>query len=382
VPWLRAPAAVALLGPRTGLPLEVARRGLAEPGAYVGTVTGWAQDTLAGPAFRLVTTVIAAAPVADGTQRLRDRVAVPPGGTLRSFFETDSGRPFALVVETGGRAERGLAFLHEPDGMPFRDEAARTAGFGPQSAEYEADSRDVVSGSYEAVVVAPPNQALSASLSVSQSPLVLAASRQGESVRATFTNVTGAPVEADVGMHLGGAARTENVAATGSAPQRIPFVVPAWSRGVVVDIAMDRAQWGRFTDFGVSLFDSLGRQLGKQPLNYAFGRLRVELPEGHGDLPVTLGLFPGFADPNGDQRWSLRASIRVYADTSVVLARADTGASTIAPRATATADFALPQSPWPLGPKFVPLGLLIARTGGRSWTREVELPPPGTALVP
>lgn len=380
--WLTAPATVALLGPRTSLRLKVARRGLAAPGAYVGTVTGWTRDTLAGPAFRLVTTVVAGAPVAAGTQRLRERVVVPPGGTLRSFFEADSGRPFALVVETGGRAERALAFLHEPNGMPFRDDGTRTAGFGPQSAEYEADSRDVVSGIYEAVVVAPPNQALSASLSVSQSPLALGASRQGESVRATFTNVTGAPVEADVGMHLGGAARTENVAANGSAPQRIPFVVPAWSRGVVVDIAMDRAQWGRFTDFGVTLFDSLGRQLGKQPLNYAFGRLQVELPDGHGDMPVTLGLFPGFADPNGDQRWRLRASIRVYADTSVVLASSDSAAHTIQPRATVTADFVLPQSPWTLGPGFVPLGLLIARTGGHSWTREVELPPRGTALVP
>ena len=145
---------------------------------------------------------------------------------------------------------------------------------------------------------------------------------------------------------------------------------------------MDREQWGRFTDFGVTLFDSLGRQLGKQPLNYAFGRLQVELPEGHGDVPVTLGLFPGFADPSGDQRWALRASIRVYADTSVVLARSDSAATTIAPKASATVEFALPRSPWPLGPRFVPLGLLVARADGRSWTREVELAPPGTALVP
>jgi len=219
-------------------------------------------------------------------------------------------------------------------------------------------------------------------VSVSQSPLALRAVRQGESVHATLTNITGAPVDAEVGMHLGGATRVEAVSATGSAARRIPFVVPSWCRGVVIDIAMDRAQWSRFTDFGVTLFDSLGQQLGKQPLNYAFGRLQVELPEGHGDLPVTLGLFPGFADAAGDQSWSLRASIRAYADTSVVLARADSGLHTIAPHASATADFSLTGSPWPLGPKFVPLGLLVARTDGRSWTREVELSPPGTALVP
>jgi subtilisin family serine protease len=381
VPWLTIPARLTLRGERTPVTLTVARHALPADAASVGTVTGWTDDTLAGPAFRLVTTVVSTAPLADGTRTLREKVSVPAGGTVRTFFQADSARPFALTVETNGRAERALAFLHEPDGMPFRDEGARTAGFGPQSAEYEADSRDVVGGAYEAVVVAPPTQGVTASVSLSQSPVVLRAIRQGETVRAEVTNVTAAPVEAEFGMHLGGAARGEQVRTEGSAVRRIPFIVPAWSRGIVVDLTMDRAQWGRFTDFGVALFDSLGRQLGKQPLNYAFGRLQVELPEGHGDMPVTLGLFPGFADPAGDLRWSLHASIRVYADTSIVLARSDS-TGTIAPHATTRASFRLPPSPWPLGEGFVPLGLLVARADGRSWTREVELAPSGTALVP
>jgi hypothetical protein len=382
VPWLAAPASLTLRGERTPVQLRVARHALPADAASVGTVTGWTADTLAGPAFRLVTTVISIAPLADGTRTLREKVSVPAGGTVRTFFQADSARPFALTIETNGRAERALAFLHEPDGMPFRDEGARTAGFGPQSAEYEADSRDVVSGAYEAVVVAPPTQAVTASVSLSQSPLVLRAVRRGETAHAEITNVTAAPVQAEFGMHLGGASRGEQVRAEGSAVRRIPFVVPAWSRGIVVDLTMDRAQWGRFTDFGVALFDSLGRQLGKQPLNYAFGRLQVELPEGHGDMPVTLGLFPGFADPQADQRWSLHASIRIYADTSIVLARSDSSAGTIAPHATTSASFRLPPSPWRLSEGFVPLGLLVARADGRSWTREVELGPAGPALVP
>ena len=380
--WLTAPPTVALRRARTPVRLEVARRELGAPGAYIGTVSAWSQDTMAGPAFRLITTVVVAAPISAATDTLRQNVAVPAGGLLRTFFQADSGRPFELTVETGGRAERGLAFLHEPDGMPFRDESARAAAYGVQGAEYEADSRDVIAGPYESVIVAPPGQGLTATVRLTHSPLLLHAARRGDAVHASFRNVTGAPVTAEVGMHLGGATRGDSISATGSAPLRIPFVAPAWSRGVVVDVSMDREQWGRFTDFGVTLFDSLGRQLGKQPLNYAFGRLQVELPEGHGDMPVTLGLFPGFADPSGDQHWSLRTSIRVYADTSVVLAPADSAGRTIPPRGTATADFALPPSPWPLGEKFVPLGLLVARTEGRSWTREVELGPPGAALVP
>ena len=381
-PWLTAPPTVTLQGPTTRVQLKVARGELAPPAAYIGTVSAWGQDTMAGPAFRLVTTVVAAAPIVQATETLRQGVAVPAGGTLRTFFQADSGRPFQLTVETGGRAERGLVFLHEPDGMPFRDESARAAAYGPQGAEYEADSRDVVAGAYECVVVATPGQPLTTTVRLSQSPLLLHAARRGDAVRASFRNVTAAPVEAELGLHLGGATRLDSVSATGSAPQRIPFVVPAWSRGVVVDVTMDRTQWGRFTDFGLTLFDSLGRQLGKQPLNYAFGRLQVELPEGHGDMPVTLGLFPGFADASDNQRWALRTSIRVYADTSVVLARTDSGSTTVAPHATATADFRLPPSPWPLGEKFVPLGLLVARTDGRSWTREVELGPAGAALIP
>jgi hypothetical protein len=161
---------------------------------------------------------------------------------------------------------------------------------------------------------------------------------------------------------------------------RLPFVIPAWSRGVVVDVTMDRAQWGRFTDFGLTLLDSTGRQLGKKPLNYAFGRLQVEAPSGHGDMPVSLTLLPGFADPADKRRWSLRASIRLYADTSVVLASSSAGgAMTLAPGKSATLAFALPSDPWPLGPKFVPLGLVVARVGGRSWTRETALAPTGTA---
>jgi hypothetical protein len=158
--------------------------------------------------------------------------------------------------------------------------------------------------------------------------------------------------------------------------QRIPFVAPAWASGVVVDVTMDPEQWGRFTDFGVTLFDSLGRQLGKQPLNYAFGRLQVELPKGHGSMPVTLGLSPGFADSAGDESWTLQTSIRLYADSTVGVSPASGAPNllTIAPGARGRTSFVVSQSPWPLSDRFVPLGVLIARTGSQVWTRETALP--------
>lgn len=375
-PWLSAPARVTLTRPRTRVTVRYARRKLGGTGAYVGMVSGWGEDTLAGPAFRLVNTILVPAPVTAGSRALRAGEHLPAGGTLRTFFRADGARGFLLSIETGGRGEQGLAFLHEPGGMPFRDESARPAGKGPQAADYEVDARDVVPGTYEAVLVAPPTQALSVTVSLTQSPLTLRATRERDSVLAGFTNLTAGTVEAEVGLHLGGAERDESVKAKGSDTQRIPFVVPGWSRGVVVDITMDPAQWGRFTDFGVTLFDSLGRQLGKKPLNYAFGRLQVELPKGHGDVPVSLGLFPGFADPAGDLSWSLRASIRVYGDTSVALRPVGAASLSIPAGKSAASTFRLPpEMPWPLGERFLPLGLLVARVDGRSWTREIPLAP-------
>jgi hypothetical protein len=183
-----------------------------------------------------------------------------------------------------------------------------------------------------------------------------------------------------VAVLLGGGERVETVVARGSDVQRIPFVAPRWAKTVVVDISMDRAQWGRFTDFGVTLFDSVGRQIEKKPLNYAFGRLQAALPEGHGDMPVELRLFPGFADPAGSEQWTLKAAIRLYADTAIALAprQVQEATVTLAPSKNASVSFSLPQSPWPLGDGFFPLGILVARAAEHTWTREggLSIPEP------
>lgn len=376
-PWLTAPARVTLSGAKSTVEVRYDLTSLKPPGAYVGTVTGWGSDSLAGPAFRLVNTIVVPAPLTAGPQDLRTGARVEPGAALRTFFRADSARPFEVRVSSGP-TEKGLAFLHEPDGMPYRDESARAIGAADGAAVYRVDARDAVPGIYETVAVAisPSPQALNAGVRVNQSPLRLHLSRNENQAVATLSNASSSPVSAEVAVLLGGGERVETVVARGSATHRIPFVAPAWAKTVVIDIMMDRAQWDKFTDFGVTLFDSVGKQIEKQPLNYAFGRLQASLPEGHGDMPVELGLFPGFADPTAGQPWTLRASIRLYADSAVSLAPAQTGPASVrvAPGKNASATFSIPTSPWPLGDGFFPLGILAARTGADTWTREGGLP--------
>lgn len=380
-PWLTAPAQATLTGARGTVEVRYNLAALKPPGAYIGTVTGWGSDSLAGPAFRLVNTIVVPAPVTAGASELRSSVPVEPGTALRTFFRADSARPFQVRLSSRGPAEKGLAFLHEPDGMPYRDESARPIGGSDGAAVYQIDGRDVVTGTYETVAIAATPQAINTGVQVIQSPLRLHLSRNENEVVGTLSNVTTTPVRAELAVLLGGGERVETVTARGSAMRRISFVAPAWAKTVVVDITMDRAQWGRFTDFGVTLFDSLGRQIEKQPLNYAFGRLQAALPEGHGDIPVELGLFPGFADPRTDEQWMLRAAIRLYADSAVTLEPRQVAETTvtIAPARNASAVFPLPSTPWPMGDGFFPLGILVARAAEHTWTREAGLPLPPVA---
>lgn len=382
-PWAAAPARVTLSGPKASVEVRYDWSGLKSPGAYTATVSGWGSDSLAGPVFRLVGTVIAPDTIASGRRELRSGARVAPGMQLRTFFRADSARPVELRVSSSSPGQKGLVFLHEPHGMPYRDESARPLGAGDREAVYQIDGRDVVGGTYEAVVVAPPAQSLGVNIRVIQSPFLLRLGRDKTGAVATLSNTSAASVAAQVALLLGGGERVETVVGRGSGARRIPFVAPAWARAVVVDLTMDRAQWGRFTDFGVTLFDSAGRQIEKQPLNYAFGRLQAKLPDAHGDMALELGLFPGFADPRGDENWTLRAFIRLYADSAVALdpLREADSTLTIAPGQTATAGFALPPSPWPLGDGFFPLGVLVARAGERSWTREGGLPLPNPPIM-
>jgi Subtilase family len=370
VPWLRPPQRVTLAGGSTEVKLTYSAAKLARPGAYTGTVTGWAGDTLAGPAFRLVVTLVNPVASADSIS-LRSPTTVRAGGVLRSFFLADTTRPFSVTVTTGA-SDQGIAFLHEPHGMPFRDGNAVPVGRDP--AVYQIDGRDARNGMYEVDVTPVGARDLRATILVRQAPFTLGATRDGDAAVVRLTGV-GGKAETQVRLGLIGGERIEKLTTRGSDPVRLPFLLPSWTAAVVVDVAMDRAQWGRFTDFGLTLFDSSGRQLGKDPLEYAFGRLSVDVAKGQADRPVAVALFPGFADPADTATWSATVSVRLYADTMAAVppAGGDSAQAVVSRGMKVTRRFAPVVSPWTLGEGFTPLGVVVARTGGRIWTREIAL---------
>ena len=372
--WLRPPPRVTLHDTLT-LTIPYDLSALAAPGGYSGTVTGWSQDTMAGPAFRLPVTVVRPVRLAGERAALRSATLVPEVGTLRTFFVSDSARPFEVKV-SAGTGEHGFAALHEPGGRPYR-EGGILALAGDAPAVFQVEGENVAGGDYEIVASPAPGQSLTATVEVSQSPVTLSVARNEEArVTAQLLNRSAAPVRATVGLMLRGAEQRRLVVAGGSDMPRLRFVLPGWAREARVEVAMDRAQWGRFTDFGVTLYDTLGRRLATEPLDYALGTLALPLGAETGDRAVALELSPGLADPADTAEWRARVSVRLYAGRDIPARVAAGGADTLvlAPGGTATRIFDLPPLPWALSPEFHPLGALVVHAGGHRWSREAGLP--------
>jgi len=372
-PWLRAPGRVRLRSGANTIRLSYDSPSLSRPGVHVGVVTAWTSDTLAGPSFRLVNTVV----IADTASTLVARLGrIPAGGEGRVFFEAKRSRPFAVMFATMAAGEQVLAYLHEPGGQPYREENGIGAGSGEQAGSYAVDARDVEPGLYEAVAVAPPLEGAEATIAVDQSRLTIEAARERDGIAVRLGNISPDTVASEPFAVLVGAERTATLVARGFDTQRIRFQLPDWAIHAAVDVRMDPAQWPLFTDFGVTLLDADGRQLGKSPLNYAFGRLHADLPRRvGGGTGAEVALFPGFADPRGDQQWTATVSIRLYADSAHVVRLAGQ-AVTIEPGKDATVTLPLPAFPLKAGDAFVPLGIVVVPDGDHTWTREVPLPAP------
>lgn len=372
-PWLEAPATVSVGAGATRVTLRYRTGRQAPATTTVGVVSGWGPDTLAGPLFRLVNTLIVpAAPKA-----VVGPTSLGPGATARVFFPVDSGRPFAVRV-AAAEGPTILGALFGPGGRPGLDENVQPAG-PAAPAEFVIDASDATPGIWEADALASPVSTSSATVTLQASPVRLGLARDPQGVALGLTNLSGEAVTLQVGAALIGGQRGALIPGQGGREESLAFTMPSWARELVIDAAMPAAEWPRFTDFAFSVYDSAGRIVANQPLNYSDVRLRVAVPDSLAGRSVTLRLVPALTDSTDAGPWTLNVRIRAYAESPVSLDVA--GSETereihLAPGAVGTVRFRLPDSPWPLPDGYVPLGQAVVLDGDLRWTREAGLPVP------
>jgi hypothetical protein len=352
------------------------------PGTYIGTVTLWSSDTMAGPLARLVNTVVVPAP--SGTAVVAAPTPLNAGLEHRWSFGAEADRPFEVRVASVAAKDIIRAYLHEPGGRPFRGGNELEGSSGENAAVFRLDARDVVAGTYEAIAAAPPISASTAGITITHAPITLIGDLRGGKAIAAVRNVTAAPVTVTLSAAIIGGARALTLDGTGPDTGRLTFDAPTWVRKVEVDLQMAPSDWTRFTDFGVTLEDADGRQIEKSPLNYAFGRLTAELPRDRNGAPVTLKLFPGWATNDAGQRWTVDVRVRLYGDDAdMTPLAAETAATLTLPSGQPqSVTFTPVPAPWTLPAGFVPLILYSAREGSNApWTREAPFLPAPTPLM-
>jgi hypothetical protein len=302
------------------------------------------------------------------------------GTTRRIFVHADTGRGLQIEVTTLRAADHVAAALHEPGGMPFRDGAAVTAGFGDGAGLFDIGGSDVAGGLYEVDVMAGPLAPVSARVTVHPAPLRLGAVLLRDTLQVTAKSLVARPLSVRLRAGLIGAERRVSVQATGDAPMRIAVPVPAWAAHLSVDTRMPREAWSRFTDFGLSFLDRRGREFESTPINYAFSRATPDLPDSTIGDTVVLVLSPGFADPSDQGPWSLDISVRFYVATPYSLDAGGSPYKPVPPGALRAERFALGALPIVLPPEFVPLITVVALEGNdHIWTRALTFTRPASA---
>ena len=314
VPWLSTDDTVDAAPRATQIPVTYRRSALTSPGVYVGTVTALnPHDPLAGPLFTLVNTVIVpvdlAAKVlfderrtiaAAGVQRYFLRVS-QPGATLR-----------ATVTLPDSQAQEATVRLYEPNGEPARS-APDDIDIGeqqPGTATIVVRGEELVPGVYELDVVAPPVRPATATVRADLGPVALTAAQQSLEASSVSTGSANT-VTGQVVHRLVGAEREYAIAGRGQPAETLLVRPPRWAKRMEVDVDVSPDLWDEMTDFSLTAYDSTGQQLrgGNQPMNYAFGRLGVTLPDSLKGRPVVVELYPAFARLPGHS-WKGRARIR------------------------------------------------------------------------
>jgi hypothetical protein len=315
VPWLRVEDLVDAAPRATQIPVTYRRSALAAPGVYVGTVTALnPRDTVAGPLFRLVNTVIV--PTDLTTKVLFDeRRAIGTAAVQRYFMRVPKEATLRVTVTVpDSQAQQATVRLYEPNGAPARS-APEDIAIGQEdagSAVVIVRAEDVVAGVYELDVVAPPLAAVTATVRADLGPVALAPTEQGLEASSVLTGGSqSGTVTGEIVYRLVGAEQSYAISGRGQPAESLQVRPPRWAKRMEVDLDLPPDLWDELTDFSLTVYDSTGQQIrgGNQPVNYAFGRLSVALSDSTTGVPLTVELFPAFARLPG-HTWRGTARIR------------------------------------------------------------------------
>ena len=313
-PWLRADDTIDAAPRATEIPITYRRSVLTAPGVYVGTVTALnPRDTLAGPLFTLVNTVIV--PVDLAAKPLFDeRRTIAPAGVQRYFLRvTQPGATLrAGVTVPDSQAQEATVRLYEPNGEPARS-APDDIDIGeqqPGTAAILVRAEDLVPGVYELDVVAPPLAGATVTVRADLGPVALTASQQSLEASSVVTSAANTTT-GHVVQRLIGAERAYEIAGRGQPAETLQVRPPRWAKRMEVDVQVSADLWDEMTDFAITAYDSTGEQLpgGSEPMNYAFGRMSLTLPDSAKGRSILIELYPAFAKLPGHS-WSGSARIR------------------------------------------------------------------------
>ena len=313
-PWLTVDDSIDAAPRSTQIPVTYQRRALTAPGIYVGTISAFnPRDTIAGPLFTLVNTVIVPTDLADKLL-FDERRSVAPAVVQRYFLRVpqDDATLHATVTLPDSLAQQATVRLYEPDGEPARS-APDDIEIGeqqPGTAVITVRAEDIVPGVYELDVVAPPLAAATATVRAELGPVALAS--HGASLEASsVTTGQGATISGDISYRLVGGERAYAINGRGQPAESIQVRAPRWAKQMEIDLQVPPELWDELTDLSVTVYDSSGQQVhqGNKPMNYAFGRIDLPVTDSLVGAPLTVEFYPAFARLPG-HAWRGTATVR------------------------------------------------------------------------
>jgi subtilisin family serine protease len=294
--WLRPARASATLDSMTGsavVDVLYDRAQLTLPGRYAGAVLATPErDSAAGPAFVLLNTVIVPDTASGGIKVTGRRLR---GAAADRYYVRVPEGAAGLNVRLSVRdtTMTGTLNLFEPAARPARGQGSEdVGGAAGREAALHVAAEDVVPGVYEVVVQAMPGEGMTYDLTARAPSIRVDVSGDAVAI-ADAAPDTGAVVA----VEQTGVAGEWRVSVDSGATVRRTVVAPPWARTAVLEVEVSPDVWDRVTDFALTLYDSLGAQLGNGAMNYPYHRVSADLPEHRpATYAVTWEMFPAFAD--------------------------------------------------------------------------------------